>query len=140
MKKQIPIKQDVLKKEIHAYIDLDYCSIQSVKESCDDYIRLLSKEIPEGEDKSKYSMRFIIKDGYYDSKDTYAQLYGPETDKEFEKRIKIEENNAKMRKENQLKNLKSDIKKLPKKERDLLLQDLENLFLLKVFLKMMRIL
>lgn len=124
MKKQIPIKQDVLKKEIHAYIDLDYCSIQSVKESCDDYIRLLSKEIPEGEDKSKYSMRFIIKDGYYDSKDTYAQLYGPETDKEFEKRIKIEENNAKMRKENQLKNLKSDIKKLPKKERDLLLQDL----------------
>ena len=86
MKKQIPIKQDVLKKEIHAYIDLDYCSIQSVKESCDDYIRLLSKEIPEGEDKSKYSMRFIIKDGYYDSKDTYAQLYGPETDKEFEKR------------------------------------------------------
>ena len=124
MKKQIPIKQDVLKKEIHAYIDLDYCSIQSVKESCDDYIRLLSKEIPEGEDKSKYSMRFIIKDGYYDSKDTYAQLYGPETDKEFEKRIKIEENNAKMRKENQLKNLKSDIKKLTKKERDLLLQDL----------------
>ena len=124
MKKQIPIKQDVLKKEIHAYIDLDYCSIQSVKESCDDYIRLLSKEIPEGEDKSKYSMRFIIKDGYYDSKDTYAQLYGPETDKEFEKRIKIEENNAKMRKENQLKNLKSDIKKLPKKERDLILQDL----------------
>lgn len=124
MKKQIPIKQDVLKKEIHAYIDLDYCSIQSVKESCDDYIRLLSKEIPEGEDKSKYSMRFIIKDGYYDSKDTYAQLYGPETDKEFEKRIKIEENNAKMRKENQLKNLKSDIKKLTKKERDLILQDL----------------
>ena len=124
MKKQIPIKQDVLKKEIHAYIDLDYCLIQSVKESCDDYIRLLSKEIPDGEDASKYSMRFIIKDGYYDSKDTYAQLYGPKTDKEFEKRIKIEENNAKMRKENQLKNLKSDIKKLPKKERDLLLQDL----------------
>ena len=124
MKKENPIKRDVLKKEIHAYIDLDYCSIQSVKESCDEYIRLLSREIPDGEDASKYTMRFIVKDGYYDSKDTYAQLYGPETDKEYEKRIKIEENNAKIRKENQLKNLKSDIKKLTKKERDLLLQDL----------------
>ena len=123
MKKQIPMKQDVLKKEIHASIDLDYCSIQSVKETCDEYIMLLSKEIPEGEDVSKYSMRFIVKDGYYDSKDTYAQLYGPETDKQFEKRIKIEENDAKMTKENQLKNLKSDIKKLPKKERDLILKD-----------------
>lgn len=124
MKKQIPMKRDVLKKEIHAFIDLDYCSIQSVIDSCQHYIQDLSRYIPDGEDASKYTMRFIVKDGYYDSKDTYAQLYGPETDKEYEKRIKIEENNAKIRKENQLKNLKSDIKKLTKKERDLLLQDL----------------
>jgi hypothetical protein len=123
-KKKTPERKNVLIKEIRAYIDLDYTDIRDIINECEGYILDLSKFIQDGSDRYDYTMRFIVKDGYYDSKDTYAQLVGPETDKQYEERIQYEENATKIRKENELKDLKSDIKKLSKKERDLLLQDL----------------